>query len=136
MRIFILEDNAFRMIKFRSELIGHTIDHAETVKDGMVLVKENKYDLIFLDHDLGGEEMVDSYENNTGYQLASFIGSVFADGKDFTPNKKTPCVVHSCNPGGADNIARALPHAIKIPFSCLDIASVATEWVKHRDRHG
>ncbi len=136
MRIFILEDNAFRMIKFRSELIGHNIDHAETVDAGLVLLKENKYDLIFLDHDLGGEEMVDSCEANTGFQLAKFISCVRLDGKDFTKNKKTPCVIHSCNPAGSANIGQALPHAIAIPFTCLDIASVATEWVKHADRHG
>lgn len=136
MRIFILEDNEYRMIKFRRELVGHQIDHTDNVKDGMVLVKENKYDLIFLDHDLGGEEMVDSYEKNTGYQLAKFIDSVFADGRDFTPNRKTPCVIHSCNPAGSANIKQALSHAIAIPFTCLDIASVATEWIKHADRHG
>lgn len=136
MRIFILEDNKYRMVKFRRELVGHQVDHAETVEDGMVLVKANRYDLIFLDHDLGGEEMVDSYGENTGYQLATFISSVFVNGKDFTQNRKTPCVIHSCNPAGANNIQRALPHAIAIPFTCLDIASVATEWIKHADRHG
>lgn len=122
MRVFILEDNKCRMTKFRSELIGHQVDHAKTVQDGTSLVMANKYDLIFLDHDLGGEEMVDSANSNTGYQLAEFIAS-------FTPNKETPCVVHSCNPGGANNITRALPHAIKMPFPSLDIASVV-KWVE------
>jgi CheY-like chemotaxis protein len=117
MRIFILEDNPNRMIKFRRELVGHEIDHAETVEDGTSLVVANKYDLIFLDHDLGGEEMVDSFKGSTGYKLAEFIAS-------FTQNKTTPCVVHSCNPAGTDNIIRALPHAIKIPFTSLNIALV------------
>lgn len=117
MKIFILEDNEHRMIKFRRELIGHEIDHAVTVEEGTSLVVANKYDLIFLDHDLGGEEMVDSFQNNTGYKLAEFIAS-------FTPNKKTPCVVHSCNSAGADNIVRVLPHAVKLPFPSLNIASI------------
>lgn len=123
MRIFILEDNKYRMEKFRRELIGHTIDHAETVQDGTSMVTFNKYDLLFLDHDLGGEQMVNSSHKNTGYQLAEFIAS-------FTPNKETPCIVHSCNPAGSDNIVRVLPHAIKHPFPSLDIASVA-KWVEY-----
>ncbi len=123
MRIFILEDNLKRMVKFRRELIGHEIDHAETLEDGTSFVVANKYDLLFLDHDLGGEEMVDSFSGGTGYQLAEFIAS-------FTQNKTTPCVVHSCNPAGADNIIRALPHAVKIPFPSLDIALVIKS-IKH-----
>ncbi|KKN70880.1 hypothetical protein LCGC14_0426660 [marine sediment metagenome] len=122
MHIFILEDNKYRMVKFRRELIGHKIDHAETVEQGTSLVVANKYDLLFLDHDLGGEEMVDSSKGSTGYKLAEFIAS-------FTPNKETPCVVHSCNPAGSANIVRVLPHAVKIPFISLDITSVA-KWVE------
>lgn len=122
MKIFILEDNERRMVKFRRELIGHNIDHAVSVEDGTSFVVNNKYDLIFLDHDLGGEEFVDSFADNTGYKLAEFIAS-------FTPNKETPCIVHSCNPAGADNIIRILPHAIKVPFTSLDIASTV-KWVE------
>lgn len=122
MKIFILEDNKNRMVKFRRELIGHYIDHAETIEEGTSLVVSNKYDLLFLDHDLGGDEMVDSNESNTGYQLARFIAS-------FTKNKETPCIVHSCNPAGADNIVNVLPHAIKLPFISLNIAS-AVRWVE------
>jgi len=122
MKIFILEDNEHRMVKFRRELIGHEIDHAATVEEGTSLVVNNEYDLMFLDHDLGGEEMVDSFANNTGYKLAEFIAS-------FTPNKETHCVVHSCNPAGADNIRRVLRHAIKLPFTTLDIAAVV-KWVE------
>lgn len=119
MHIFILEDNRNRMIKFRRELIGHHIDHAETLDIGRRMIRENKYDLIFLDHDLGGKEMVDSSDEDTGYYLARFIA---ADSK----NRETPCIIHSCNPFGADNMANALPHAVKVPFPSLDIA----RWVK------
>lgn len=122
MKIFILEDNEHRMVKFRRELIGHDIDHAATVEEGTSLVVDNKYELLFLDHDLGGEELVDSFADNTGYKLAEFIAS-------FTQNKETPCIVHSCNPAGADNILRVLPHAVKLPFMSLNIASVV-KWVE------
>lgn len=122
MLIFILEDNVHRMLKFSRELIGHRIHHATTIEEGTNFVANNKYDLLFLDHDLGGHEMVDSNTPNTGYQLARFIAS-------FTPNKDTPCIVHSCNPVGADNIVAVLPHAIKLPFVSLNIPS-AVGWVE------
>lgn len=116
MNIFILEDDSRRMTKFRRNLIGHKIDHVETVKAGKKLVQQNKYDLLLLDHDLGGKQMVDSSEENTGYQLAIFISK--------TRNKNTPCITHTCNPAGANNIVGVLPHAIKVPFPSLDITMI------------
>jgi len=121
LKIFILEDSKNRMIKFKRELIGHNIDHAQTVQEGTSFVFDNKYDLIFLDHDLEGGEMVDSFNENTGYRLAEFIS--------FTQNKETPCVIHSLNRVGAENIRRVLPHALIVPFSSLDIHNAA-KWVE------
>lgn len=126
MRVFILEDNSSRVGKFRRELIGSLVDHAETLDAGREMIRENKYDLIFLDHDLGGKEMVNSADEDTGYHLALFIA---ADDK----NKKAPCVVHSCNPAGADNIVGVLPHAVKVPFPSLDIAATI-RWAEERGR--
>lgn len=122
MRVFILEDNSNRVVKFRRELIGNRVDHAETLSAGREMIRENEYDLIFLDHDLGGKEMVDSAHEDTGYHLALFIA-------DDDGNKGTPCIVHSCNPGGADNIVGVLPHAVKVPFPSLDIEA-AVRWAK------
>ncbi len=127
MKIFILEDNPCRMVKFRRELIGHSIDHADTVRSSTRLLTLNKYDLIFLDHDLGGKEMVDSLEEDTGYQVAVFMAS-------FGKNKETPCVVHSCNPAGANNMVIALPHAIRMPFPSLNISGIALFISQFKDR--
>lgn len=122
MRVFILEDDSRRVGRFRRELIGNRVDHAETLAAGREMVRENEYDLIFLDHDLGGKEMVDPADEDTGYHLALFIA---ADEK----NKRTPCVVHSCNPAGSDSIVGALPHAVKAPFPSLDIGA-AVRWAE------
>ena len=122
MLIFILEDNPDRMDKFIRELQCTAIHHAETVDAGKELLLMYKYDLLLLDHDLGGEQMVDSAEKNTGYQLAKFI--------THTQNRDTPCIAHTCNPVGADNILCILPHAIKVPFPVLDLSMVG-EFVKH-----
>ncbi len=122
MRVFILEDSSSRAGKFRRELIGNRVDHAETLAAGREMVRENGYDLIFLDHDLGGKEMVDSADEDTGYHLALLIA---ADDR----NRRTPCVVHSCNPAGADSIVGVLPHAVKVPFPSLDIGA-AVHWAE------
>lgn len=129
MRIFILEDDPNRMAKFRRELAGHQIDHAETVDAGAIMVNANKYDLLFLDHDLGGEQMVDSCDENTGYQLAKIIAKS-------SKNKTTPCVVHSCNAPGAINIEDILGHALLVPFPCMNIKSAAkwAQQIKGEDR--
>lgn len=125
MKIFILEDDSNRMVKFRRELIGHQIDHAKTAEEGSNLIGSNKYDLIFLDHDLGGKQMVDSNNENTGYQLAKFIAKSME-------NKTTPCIVHSCNPAGAHNITHILQHACVIPFPSLDISFIIEQVEQHR----
>jgi len=117
MKIFILEDDPNRMKTFKKALSGHSIDHATNCEEGRTIVSSNTYDLIFLDHDLGGEQMVDSSHENTGYQLAKFM-------KENGYNTEVPCIVHSCNPDGADNIASLLCHAVKIPFPFIDFIKV------------
>ena len=110
MNIFILEDDPLRMKLFKQTLIGHNVDHADNVTDGKKLLTENEYDLILLDHDLGGEQMVNSADENTGYQLAKFIRD---------DNISARVIVHSYNPAGAKNILAVLPRAAYIPFSTL-----------------
>lgn len=129
MLIFILEDNPKRMVKFHRATIGHLVHHADNVEDAARLVALYKYDILFLDHDLGGEQFVDSSEDNTGYQLAKFITSS-------TQNRYTPCVIHSCNPDGAKNMAHAIPHAVRMPFVSMDIKSVVDNMAfsKARDK--
>ncbi|KKN98896.1 hypothetical protein LCGC14_0141370 [marine sediment metagenome] len=124
MLVFILEDDPVRMEKFIRELSCDEIHHVETVDAGKELLLKNKYDLLLLDHDLGGEQMVDSWKQNTGYQLAKFIPK--------TQNKDTPCITHTCNPAGADNILSVLPHAIKVPFPSLNIAAIGEFVEQHK----
>jgi len=124
MRILVLEDDPNRVKKFRRELVGHAVDYAADVQSAVGLLAAHRYDLMFLDHDLGGQEMVDSSEENTGYQFAV---AVAADGR----NSGAVVVVHSCNPAGADNIVAALPLAVKAPFPVLNIAA-AVEWAEEQ----
>ena len=93
MKLFILEDNPNRIALFKTWFRGHDVDQVDTADTAIKLLKEKKYDLILLDHDLGGDEMVDSREYNTGYTVAKAIPT--------TINKNTQAVVHSHNPVGS-----------------------------------
>lgn len=95
MRVFILEDDQVRHIGFMGALIGHEV----TLCDSVLKAKEAfkpPYDVILLDHDLGGQQMVDSTEDNTGYQFCVFLTEHNNWSLDISI-----AVVHSYNPEGA-----------------------------------
>ncbi len=110
-RILILEDNPMRIDLFRRFVGGKArFQIFETAWPAIKALQTFKYDLIFLDHDLGGQQMVtDDKINGTGYDVAKALAN--------TLNKDTQVVVHSCNPVGAKNMMAVLndkTHAI--PF--------------------
>lgn len=110
-KVLILEDNDDRIKIFKRLFLN--ADIVKTAKEAIDLVAKNKYDIIFLDHDLGGEVYVDSEHENTGYQVAKFI--MYED----NPNKITEVIVHSMNWWGANNIKTVIRHAKLIPFGNL-----------------
>lgn len=113
MNILILEDDSTRVKHFRSGLIGHSVFVTDSTKTCIDKLRNEKWDLLLLDHDLGGEIMVES-GNNTGYEVACWLES----NPEFKP---TQIVVHSLNNAGARNIQRALPEAIYIPWIWLHL---------------
>jgi hypothetical protein len=118
MRVLVLEDNESRVRKFQRELVGNVVDFARDADAALAFIAARAYDLVFLDHDLGGEEMADSHGANTGYRVASCLAR---DGK----NGAARVVLHSCNPAGVGMMALALPRAVLAPFVSLDIAAAA-----------
>jgi hypothetical protein len=62
------------------------------------------YDLILLDHDLGGQVYVNSDEENTGFQFCRFL----TEPARFESLNDTEFVVHSWNPAGALNMLHLL----------------------------
>ena len=120
MRVLVLEDNESRIRKFQRELVGNAVDFARDAEEALACIGARSYDLIFLDHDLGGEEMVDSGGANTGYLVASRLARDVKNGAAHV-------VLHSCNPSGAMMMALALPRAVSVPFVSLDIAA-AVRW--------
>ena len=97
MKVFVLEDDPNRVEwmkkNFSSKLEWDLTDQAD---EAVAILKKEKYDLILLDHDLGGEQMVDRSVYNTGYTVANKSHE--------TKNKDTIVIVHSYNPAGAKNM--------------------------------
>ncbi|MCK9267239.1 MAG: hypothetical protein M0P14_00830 [Alkaliphilus sp.] len=77
----------------------------KTFDEGMKALQEEKWDVLYLDHDLCGREQQD-WENKTGYQIACFL----EENVEFLPNKVI-CV--SANPVGKKRIKQALRNAYK-----------------------
>lgn len=113
-KIFILEDNPERNKIFKRDLsVNNDIVIATTVKEARRLfTKNSNYDILMLDHDLGGRQYVSSQEEETGYQFIRWLAENY-DIRDYY------VVVHSLNPSGATNMMKYVAHGERIPFTNL-----------------
>jgi hypothetical protein len=112
MKVFVLEDDPQRILWFRERFIHDELTLVETAEDGIREFPDREWDLVSLDHDLGGEVYVDSSLPNTG---AGFVRAVVAD------LAECPVVaVHSYNLLGATEMVRLIKDAggdaIHAPF--------------------
>ena len=113
MRVLILEDNENRCVKFREALMGHDLDITEFSKEAIQLLKENEYDILFLDHDLGGQVYVESGEE-TGFEVAEWLSQN-------TDRKPKEIYLHSLNEWGRKNMKNVLPDSVEAPFAWMNI---------------
>lgn len=96
MKIFILEDDPNRIALFREWFLGHDLRIYDTVATGLpALLEGGPWDMIFLDHDLGGEVYVTTDTPNTGSAFVSHLDA------DWIRHCRALIVVHSYNPVGA-----------------------------------
>lgn len=115
-RIFILEDNDKRNKFFRDVLPGvfpgASIEMYEEADKAIEALDPDKhYDIILLDHDLGGRVFVNSNDSNTGYQVAKYIKE--------NNISYGQCITHTQNPAGGANIKSVLDGCERIPFPRL-----------------
>lgn len=108
MKILILEDDPNRQEKFRKIIQnrGWGLTMVDTAEAAIRELKKEEFDMIFLDHDLGGEVYVSSDHRNTGAEVARFL------------NKnpvKCSVVIHSLNVPGATVMAKLIPGSHRIP---------------------
>jgi len=108
MKILILEDNLERQEQFIKNLVNHNITIVDDSKLAIEKLINEKWDLLMLDHDLGGMVYVESGEN-TGYEVAKFL----EENKQYMPIN---VIVHTLNPVGGQNMMECLPTALRIPF--------------------
>lgn len=118
MRIFILEDDPARIMWFERRFRGHDVTQVDTC--AAIGAFKPPYDLICLDHDLGGRQMSDHEDN--GEEFAKLITHPDSLAWFNADPARTPLavIVHSFNPEGADRIAYTMkalcPNVFKIPF--------------------
>lgn len=107
LNIFLLEDDPYRIVAFEAALVPK---HKLTIKrwlqgpGGAYRAWEPPYDLVLLDHDLGGRQFQSSFEAESGYAFARYLGGA-------KPEDRSPLIVHSWNPTGADNMHKMLDRA-------------------------
>lgn len=65
MRIFVLEDNAARIMWFERRFQGHDVTYADSCTQ--IDRFQPPYDLICLDHDLGGRQMSEHEDNGEAF---------------------------------------------------------------------
>lgn len=120
MRIFILEDDTQeRTPVFRAKLIGHELVFAETAGEAIKILETQEFDLIFLDHDLGGKTFVPACEANTGSEVVRFMGTLY-----YGPGHQWPTtIIHSLNTAEAMVMEQSLRNmevdVHRIPWSDL-----------------
>ncbi len=102
MRVLVLDDDDIRHEQFKVNLEGHDVVHVHTVEEAGNALAAEKFDLVYLDHDLndhGYESKGDtSYGRRelTGFEVARYIAQYLAPQKH-----PTKVIVHSWNPPGA-----------------------------------
>ena len=107
-RIFILDDDRNRILLFEQWYQGYDLSIAITADEAIdILSKRLDFDMITLDHDLGGEVYCSSDLPNSGYRVAKFLS---------TQKYKGLVVIHTHNPPGAQNMKSVLPNALIRPF--------------------
>lgn len=114
MNIFILENSSHRIAQFLGTLHKHDVTLCSTYEAAIESWKP-PYDLMLLDHDLGGHQFVSSDgEEMTGAHFATWLIT--------NPNAGPlpPTIVHSYNLNGAKRIQAILQDAgvgvIREPF--------------------
>ena len=112
MRILILDDDHTRHKHFNRNLIGHVVENTHTAEECIDELKDNEWDVVFLDHDLGGEVYQASAEG-TGWEVAKWL-------HDNPKRKPNTVIVHSFNPTGAKNMIDLVEGSVYLPSVWTD----------------
>lgn len=109
MKVLVLEDSPQRVYEFRQRFleigwVGTFVDKAQEAID---LLKKKSFDIIFLDHDLGGETYVDPNNKNTGSEVARWLSE--------NPTESV-VIIHSLNAPAAHHMQTLCKKAVHLPY--------------------
>jgi CheY-like chemotaxis protein len=138
MNIVILEDEDVRINVFAEKLkdVDATVHYFDDTARAIKYLKNNKVDLLFLDHDLATKKALTiiNYKifQNTGYVVAKWL--------EEHPDKIPECVVlHSLNSVGRRNMKMAIKDAIDFPGAweyAKEIVNGLNNFIhKRREKH-
>ena len=115
--VLLLEDDPVRVVAFRERLTAtgrpFVIAHHEGSAGAIDALNGNVYDLILLDHDLGGRTYVDhtNEKEDCGMRVAEYFMI-----RPEHVRKHGPIVVHSLNGPAAQQMVELIGDAIWAPF--------------------
>lgn len=115
-RILFLDDSSQRYNTFKNNNNQYTIDWAKNVNEAIVLAASQKYDYMFLDHDLG--------EKLDGMDFAKWLGT--SSFSSMIKENNTKFICHSMNGIGRQNMISYLNSA-----GYTDITGIPIAWDKH-----
>lgn len=98
MKIFILEDDNLRIDQFKRNRIGSELTVTDQADEALEILAAREFDVIYLDHDLGGEVMVEADPDcNTGSRVAKHFHRCLI-------NKDARIFIHSLNTPAAKSM--------------------------------
>lgn len=108
MKILFLDDDPDRHTRVAAALAKHTLTPVCKATEAFKALQGDKFDIVFLDHDLGDFEVPET--TFAGYGRVSLSGADVAIAVADLPKEKHPdlVVIHSANPDGAKSIASLL----------------------------
>lgn len=102
MKILFLDDDHYRCTQFRANI--PYADIVNTADEAIYMMQNNgPYDIVCLDHDLGGQQMVDERGKNTGSEVVRQMVNMSLPAKHV--------IVHSFNASAAHSMVLALMRA-------------------------
>jgi hypothetical protein len=118
--VFLLDDDTRRHRWFRKRFVNDEIDITDQIEEAKDYLSNNKYDAIFLDHDLIPEhyESSDHDDERTGVAIAFWLA------ENSQVQRSAKIFVHTRNADGALRMAEKLRDAGRdveyVPFPMLE----------------
>jgi len=117
MRILVLDDNDNRLKTYKYHLSGTNVTCVKTAKDCIEKLKDNDYNFVMLDHDLGDEVFVDSNRPDCGMEVVRYLEANLT---------KTHCIfIHTANDYARNNMVGKLKSA---GYNVVDSNFLHIDW--------